>query len=213
MTPRNGARLELAVLTAVLLGLSACGSSSDGAGPSTCAGCQGALCAGTCTDLSATMKDKIASALPRSACVPRQDIQLNTTACGGPGCGGALGCNVQLTWSSIALSRATHKLTGSLHATSNVDVVQNGVLSCTATVTADLAFEADAGFTCATGSESATFGAITTNLTGSSVSATCDLLPVIVAQFEPAFRSFVQNAAATGLAGVTTPSVTASCPP
>lgn len=207
-------RLETLILGAAVAALIACGSAGDGTTTSaTCAGCEGALCGGTCTDLSPALGQKVQAALPASACAAQTTISGVATVCSAHACpaGGAQGCAVALAWGPVALGRATHQLEGTVTATSSVDAHAPGT-DCTATVTAVLSYTAAASFSCAPGSETATFGAITSNVESSSVSpGTCGLLATFLDQFRSTFEAQAERALQEALAGATT-SLTTTCP-
>lgn len=207
--------LERSALITALVALIACGSADGGSSaPATCSGCEGALCASTCTDLSARLADEVASKLPGSACVAETLVQGVATLCGAGTCpaGGPAGCAIALAWSPVALGRDTHLLEGAVTATSSVDAHAPGT-SCTAIVTATLSYRAAAAFACAPGSESATFGTATTEVKSWSVTpdVACALLGVYLDEFRPTFTTAAESALKDALAGATA-SVTASCP-
>ncbi len=209
------ARLQTLVPTAALAALIACGSAGGGSTtPATCGGCEGALCAERCTDLSTALGAKVQAGLPASACVPQTDVQGGATVCSAQACpaGGAPGCTVALSWSPVALGRDTHLLEGTITATSLVDAHLAGT-ACAATVTATLSYRASAAFACAPSSETATFGTITPTVLSSSATPApgCELLVTYLDLFRPKFEAAAESAARDALAQATA-SVTATCP-
>lgn len=215
MSLPRGARLEFLVSSAALaalVALTACGS-ADGTTPATCVLCEGALCNGVCTDLSAALAAEVKAGLPASSCVPKPSAldASGVSVCSAQLCGGqAPGCAVALTWSP-ALLRDAHRLEGTVTATSDVDAHLSGI-DCVATLTATFSYAASAAFACAPGVETATFGTITTTPQSSAVSlGTCGLLATWLNLYLPTFTSTVQTTVQTALARATT-SVTATCP-
>ncbi len=217
MSLPRGARLAplmSSAALAALVALTACGS-ADGTTPATCVLCEGALCNGVCTDLSAALAAEVKAGLPASSCVPEPEPSVlgasGVSVCSAQLCGGqAPGCAVALTWSPTLL-RDAHRLDGTVTATSDVDAHLSG-MDCVATLTAEYSYAASAAFACAPGVETATFGTIATTPQSSNVSlGTCGLLATWLNLYLPTFTSTVQTTVETALARATT-SVTAACP-